>query len=54
MSRENNARLLECLETGCQTEHVDQREGRKKGKKVAEKEERKEARKERRKEGMNE
>jgi len=46
MDRESNDRLLECLGTGCQREHVDQREGRKKGKKVGEKEERKEARKE--------
>jgi len=50
MDRENNFRILECLGTECQREHVDQREGRRKGKKVEEKEERKEGRKEGREE----
>jgi hypothetical protein len=45
MDRKNHARLLKCFGTGCQREHVDQREGRKKKEKGSRR-----GRKERRKE----
>jgi len=50
MDSKNHSELLKCLGTGCQREHVDQREEKEKRKKVA----KKTGKKEERKGGMNE